>query len=282
MGAIASIFGYLLNAIYSIVQNYGIAIILFSVVLKIVLLPISIKQQKTMKKTAKMQEKMKEIQDKYKNDPERLNQETLNLYKTEKMSPFSGCFSAIIQIVLLLSVFYLVKSPLTYMKKVDPSVIENYTNEIKQEGQSKNNVYPEISIIKEKGAEDPNVYINMEFLGLDLSSVPTQNLSDPKVYVIPVLYVISSFVSMKLTNNLTAKKKKKQEEGDDKQEGTELDAVAQANKSMMYLMPVMSVSISLVAPLGLALYWLVSNLLMIVERLILNKLDDKEEERENA
>ena len=49
-----------------------------------------------------------------------------------------------------------------------------------------------------------------------------------------------------------------------------------------YLMPVMSVSISLVAPLGLALYWLVSNLLMIVERLILNKLDDKEEERENA
>ena len=168
------------------------------------------------------------------------------------------------------------------MKKVDPSVIENYTNEIKQEGQSKNNVYPEISIIKEKGAEDPNVYINMEFLGLDLSSVPTQNLSDPKVYVIPVLYVISSFVSMKLTNNLTAKKKKKQEEGDGKQEGTELDAVAQANKSMMYLMPVMSVSISLVAPLGLALYWLVSNLLMIVERLILNKLDDKEEERENA
>lgn len=282
MGAIASIFGYLLNAIYNIVQNYGIAIILFSVVLKIVLLPISIKQQKTMKKTAKMQEKMKEIQDKYKNDPERLNQETLNLYKTEKMSPFSGCFSAIIQIVLLLSVFYLVKSPLTYMKKVDPSVIENYTNEIKQEGQSKNNVYPEISIIKEKGAEDPNVYINMEFLGLDLSSVPTQNLSDPKVYVIPVLYVISSFVSMKLTNNLTAKKKKKQEEGDGKQEGTELDAVAQANKSMMYLMPVMSVSISLVAPLGLALYWLVSNLLMIVERLILNKLDDKEEERENA
>ena len=85
----ANIFGYVLNFIYNIIQNYGLAIILFSILIKLVLLPLSIKQQKTMKKSAKIQEEVKAIQDKYKNNPEKLNQETLALYKRENMSPFS-------------------------------------------------------------------------------------------------------------------------------------------------------------------------------------------------
>ena len=88
----ANIFGYVLNILYQIVNNYGFAIILFSVILKLIMLPISIKQQKTMKKTAKIQEEMMKIQDKYKNNPEKLNQETIDLYKREKMSPFSRMF----------------------------------------------------------------------------------------------------------------------------------------------------------------------------------------------
>ncbi len=67
----ANIFGYVLNILYQFVSNYGVAIILFSVILKLIMLPISIKQQKTMKKSAKIQEKMKELQDKYKNNPEK-------------------------------------------------------------------------------------------------------------------------------------------------------------------------------------------------------------------
>lgn len=274
MGFFADIFGYVLNFLYQIVSNYGLAIILFSIVLKIIMLPISIKQQKTMKKSAKVQEEMKKIQDKYKSNPEKLNQETVELYKREKMSPFSGCLSAIVQIVILFAVFYLVRSPLTYMKKVDPALIEQYTNEIKQEENSKNSAYPEISIIKAKGSQDDRVNINMEFLGLDLSSVPTQSLSDWRVYIIPGLYVITSFFSMRLTTNMQTKKK--DEQGNDKP--AEMDPMTQANKSMSYIMPIMSISIAIIAPLGLALYWLVSNVLMIGERLFLNKfLKDKEE-----
>ena len=85
----ANIFGYILNFIYGIVNNYGLAIILFTILLKLIILPISIKQQKTMKKSSKIQVKVKEIQDKYKNDPVRMNQEVMNLYKEENMSPFS-------------------------------------------------------------------------------------------------------------------------------------------------------------------------------------------------
>ena len=132
MGAITNIFGYILNLLYEFFNNYGIAIIILSVLLRIILIPITIKQQSTMKKTAKLQEQMKILQVKYKNNPEKLNQEMMNLYKTEKMSPFSGCFSSIIQLVIVLSMFWLVSQPLTYMKKVDPEIINNYKQEISQ------------------------------------------------------------------------------------------------------------------------------------------------------
>ena len=265
----ANMFGYLLNFIYEIVKNYGLAIIFFSIIIKIVLLPLSIKQQKTMKKSVKIQEKMKELQFKYKNNPEMLNKETMALYKSENMSPFSGCFSSIIQIILLLSVFFLVQSPLTYMRKVDTAVIDDYKSKIEQQGESVGGLnYPEIRIIKENGQQDETVYINMEFLGLDLSMVPLSDSTDYRAFIIPALYVISSLVSMRLSLNMN--KKKKKENGEEGQ-NNEMDAIAEANKNMMYIMPVMSLSISLIAPLGLALYWLVNNLLMIVEKLVMNK-----------
>ena len=282
----ANIFGYLLDFLYSLVSNYGLAIILFSIILKLLMLPLSIKQQKSMKKNAKIQEEMKQIQFKYKNDPEKLNQETIELYKREKMSPFSGCFSAIIQIILLFSVFYLVRAPLTYMKKIDTNIIGKYETQVKEEGLSTNSAYPEIEIIREidklkelekneNKEEIDTLKINMEFFGLDLSKVPTQNLNDFKVYIIPVLYVISSFISMRISTSMQSKQK----DGETENKETEFNSVEQANKSMSLIMPIMSVSIAIIAPLGLALYWLVNNVLMILERLILNKLiKDKEEE----
>ena len=159
-----------------------------------------------MKKTAKVQEEIKKLQVKYKNNPEGLQRETMEVYKREKVNPFGGCFSAIVQIILLFSIFYLVRSPLTYMKKVDPKIIEQYTNEINEGGAK--DAYPEISIIREKASSDENVYINMEFLGLDLSSIPSRDISDWKTYVIPVLYVISTFISMRITTSMQKKQKK--------------------------------------------------------------------------
>ncbi len=289
MGAISNLFGYLLNWLYQIFNNYGVAIIVFSVLLRIILIPITIKQQKSMKKSAEMQEKMNEIQRKYRNNPEKLNQETIDLYKREKMSPFTGCLSSILQIIIILAVFYLVSKPLTYMKKVDTGLIDKYVQEIKEEtGTSP--AYTEIAVIQKKAAEDSNVYINMEFLGLDLSKVPNQNLTDYKVYIIPILYVITTFISIKITNNLQSKKKKdvkliessengeKSKEEVDPQEEA-LESMQQMNKSMSYMMPIMSVFIAFIAPLGLALYWFVSNVLMIIERLIINKFDESKEEK---
>ena len=122
--------------------------------------------------------------------------------------------------------------------------------------------------------------LNMNFLGLDLSKVPTQSLNDYKVYIIPILYVISSFVSIKMTTNMQNNKEDKKETSGEN--ASEIEAMQSMNKSMTYMMPIMSVSIAVIAPLGLALYWLVSNVLMIVERLIIQKIMNSKEENENA
>lgn len=292
---LASLFGYLLLFLYNIVNNYGIAIILFTIMIKILLLPLSIKQQKTMRTSAKLQEKMKVIQFKYKNDSEKMNQEIMNLYKTEKMNPFSGCLTAIIQLFLLLSIFYLVRSPITYMQKIPVDDMNHYISQLQEEGKEISKVYPEIDLIreynwlKEKNPEDTNVEklnFQMNFLGVDLSKVPQQNMTDYTVYIIPILYILSSFISIRMTTSMQQNKKKKEtvidgETGQEMKENeNEMDAVMQTNKMMSWMMPIMSISIAFVAPLGLALYWLVSNVLMILERLILDKVIKQEDEEE--
>lgn len=289
----ANIFGYLLQFVYNIVNNYGLAIILFTIVIKIILLPLSIKQQRTLKKSNELQEKMKVIQFKYKNDPEKMNQEMMNLYKTENMSPFSGCLTAIVQLLLLLSIFYLVRSPLTFMEKLPQEDINRYVEQMQQNGKFVSQVYPEIDLIrehdwlKEQNPDDQNVdklNLQMNFLGLDLSKIPQQNMTDYTVYIIPALYILSSFVSIKMTTAMQQKNAKKQKEKATQIDGTtgkelvpqeennEMDAVMQTNKMMSWMMPIMSISIAFIAPLGLALYWLMSNILMIAERLILDKV----------
>ena len=288
----ANIFGYILNIINNFVGNYGLAIILFTVLIKLLMLPLSIKQQKTMKKSAKLQEQMKILQFKYKNDPEKLNREMMDLYKKENMSPFSGCLSAILQFILLISIFYMVRNPLTYMEKIDATQLNVYVQQMKDDGKEVSQAYSEIDIVREleylkdKLPEDENlrkINLNMQFLGLDLGKIPQQNLNDWTVYIIPILYIISTFISMRITTSMQTKKKKnedviditedkenKENSGEERNEME--DAMAQSNKMMSWMMPIMSVSISLVAPLGLALYWLINNVLMIFERLILDKV----------
>ena len=318
-------FGYILNYIYGIVNNYGLAIIIFTILLRLLMLPFSIKQQKTMKKTAKVQELGREIQTKYANDSVRQAQEMQALYKAENVSPFSGCLFTIIQMFIILAMFWLVSSPLTYMRHVDSEKIDKYVSEIQESGTQVR--YREIAVIKAYRDKDPEININMNFLSLDLSDVPWENIKNPKVLIIPILYVCTSIISMKLTPGAPQKKKEEEKEKnveltkndvvkdgpitnlgenteiekveetkteikDDKKEenkalvkkeepkkdNDDLEAMDEMNKQMRLMMPVMSVSIALVAPLGLALYWLFSNLVIIGERVITNIFfKDKEE-----
>ena len=122
-----------------------------------------------------------------------------------------------------------------------------------------------IEIINKKAHENNAVNINMNFLNLDLSKIPNQNMDDYKVYIIPILYVISSFISIKVTSNMQNKLKNEENQTD------ELNPMADMGKGMSYIMPMMTLSIAFIAPLGLALYWFISNLLILIERFIIKK-----------
>lgn len=290
---LAEIFGYLLNLIYGVVNNYGLAIILFTIAVQIILLPFSIKQQKTMIKNNKIQAKVKELQEKYKNDQVRLGQETMDLYKAEKMSPCSGCLGSILQLILFVSIFYLVRQPLTYMERLDADKINQYVEKYQISQQSN---YKEIDIIREaKKAGDDSISIDMNFLGIDLSNVPSRNWGDPTVYIIPGLYVISSIISMRITMNAGKKKLTKEEKEEEERKKREqkalikaddddddFDTVEAMNKQMMFMMPIMAVSVALVAPLGLALYWLINNISSTIQRMIINRFVKSKEEENNG
>lgn len=274
MDWLCNIFGYLLNYIYTFVKNYGLALIIFSLITKIIMIPLSIKQHKTLKKSGKIQKELREIQDKYSNDQERLAQETMSLYKRENMSPFSGCLSSILQIVLLLAMFFLVRDPLTYMLKVPQEKISEYENMINTKS-----AYSEIEVIKEaKTNENIDVDLNMDFLGIDLSNVLISDFNNWTTYIIPILYVSSSILSIKLNSMTTQGKKDKKENKNEKDKDNEENPMEQMNKSMRLMMPIMSVMIAVAVPLGLALYWLTNNILMIIEKLVLNKVYKDEEE----
>lgn len=289
---LAGIFGYLLNLIYGVVNNYGLSIIIFTVAVQIILLPFSIKQQKTMIKSNKIQAKLKELQEKYKNDQVRLGQETMDLYKSEKMSPCSGCLGSIFQLILFVSIFYLVRQPLTYMERFDTDKINQYIDKYQISQQSN---YKEIDIIREaKKVGDSSISINMNFLGIDLSNVPSRNWGDPTVYIIPGLYVLSSIISMRISMNANKKKLTKEEKEEEERkkrekkalvkadEDEDFDTVEAMNKQMMFMMPIMAVSVALIAPLGLALYWLVNNISSTIQRIIINRFVKSKEEENNG
>ena len=183
------------------------------------------------------------------------------------------------------------------MIKIPTENINNYISQLQENGKEVSKVYPEIDLIreynflKEKNPDDENVEkinIQMNFLGLDLSKIPQQNMTDYTVYIIPILYILSSFISIRMTTAMQQKQNKKKEETvidgetgkEVKESENEIDAVMQTNKMMSWIMPIMSISIAFVAPLGLALYWLVSNILMILEKLILDKVMKQEGEEE--
>ena len=108
-------FGFMLNLIYGIVKNYGLAIILFTLLIKIIVLPLTLKQQKSMTKMQRMQPKLKEIQEKYKDDKDKTAQETMKLYKEYGVSPMGGCLPLLIQFPILIAFYQVIQKPVEYM-----------------------------------------------------------------------------------------------------------------------------------------------------------------------
>ena len=122
MGFVAKPIGYLLALIYRLVGNYGISLIILTVIVKLVLYPLYAKQIKSTANMSDMSEKSKEIQRRYANDKEKMNEEMQKLYAESGFNPMSGCLPMLIQFPIIMGLFALLRNPMKYMPD-DPSLM---------------------------------------------------------------------------------------------------------------------------------------------------------------
>lgn len=290
--------GWIIKTIYDFVQNYGVAIILFTVVMKLLLLPLNIKSQKAMKKQQKIQPLLAELQKKYANDQQKLQQETMKLYKENNVSMAGGCLPMLIQMPILVALYQAIQRPLTYMfnvpyKNVPDDILQKVTalkEAVIESGRNIGNLAnldagqllqsSQISISSWAGEVGEKVhewYINFNFLGLDLSRSPQDalsylgdiagNLSIVLLLIIPVVAVISSVAQSKISMKLS---------GQDKKSGN--DQAQAMNGMMTWMMPIMTGFFTFTLPAGIGLYWIVSGFLQVLQQLALNYYFEKKGE----
>ena len=200
---------------------------------------------------AKVQPKLLELQEKYKNNQELYAQEVMKFQKEENFNPFTGCLIALIQIPIILGMFYIVSKPLTHMVKMDEEQIQEYRQELQIENTNGFYSYDEIEIIKQSDKVD----IDLEFIGINLGDIPAKNPSDYKLLLIPVLSVIVTVLSVMITKRMNDNFNKDNQQYQETQKSMNM---------LNYVLPVMSGYIAYQVPLGLGLYWLFSNLLQTI------------------
>ncbi len=266
--AIASVLGYIIRFFYDLVgQNYFITILLFTLFTKVVLFPLAWIQIKSMEKMNKMSVKQKEIQDKYKNDKEKQTQELMNLYKENKVNPLSGCLPLIIQIPIILAMFYIVKQPLTYIVQTPQEEIKTYTQQLlnKEDVNEKEMQANELLIAKEHNLIDMQV-----IPGINLGDVPSNVFSkdenkkaSPISLAIPILTFIVSFLLNKYSQKNTQQTPEQ----------------AEMQKTTNLMMPLMSAFFSYAMPLALGVYWLFGSMLQFVQQFVINLVVKKDKEK---
>ncbi|MPN06890.1 Membrane protein insertase YidC 2 [bioreactor metagenome] len=271
--------GAILKFIYDHIafQNYGIAIILFTVGIKTLLLPLTVKQVKSTSKMGDLQPKMQEIQKKYKDDKEKQSAELMKLYQENNVSPAGGCLPLLIQMPILFSLYYVISQPLKYMVEKSPEIITQLYELIPQ-GTEKIANMKDLSIIAYfshhteqlqaiSNLLKPEDLPNMNFLGVNLGAVPSWNPGsyigpDANIHtflllLIPVLSALTSFISVKYSMKDAPKTS-----------GTEMQASMQ--NSMAMISPVMSGVIAFTVPAGLGLYWIIGNVYQILQQMFIN------------
>lgn len=286
-------FGYLMEWLYRLTGNYGIALILFSIVVQIVLLPMTAKSKKSMMKMSRLTPLTQEIQRKYANDPTRQNQALQDLYKEEGVSMGGGCLWSFVPLLILLPLYTVVRQPIVYMlhenleaanqiieviKAANPAAFGRNAfydqiiaaQYIPQYAEAIKAAVPEISARALEG-------ISFSFLGIDLGAIPQFNIFAASWAwtwmniggtLIALLSagnnVLSMWVSQKLNDSVVTDK-----DGVQDKEAAQNSQAAQTNKMMMWTMPLMMLWIGFTVPAALSLYWLVSGVVRTIEDSIL-------------
>ncbi len=251
---------WILRRIYDLIGSYGWSIILFQLLAKIVLLPMSIKSKKGMMETQRLQPKLQELEKRYKNDKEKYQQEMAKLYQAEGVSPMAGCLPMLLTFPIMIGLYWPISQPLTYLMNLTADqisqirdILQLTTTTHQSEISVAQAMFENFDLIK--GVSSNIIRMDFTFLGMNLGEVPSWRNPTSLLFLIPVLSGLTSFGLTKLTNWLQYKSTGNMPEG---QDGT-----------MMLMMPLMSVWFGFTLPAGLGVYWIASNITAALQEVFL-------------
>ena len=294
-------FAWLVRLLYNLTGSYGMAIILFTVVLKLILLPFQLKSKKSMMRMNRMNGKIQEIQKKYANNQVKMQEEMQKLYQEEGVSPMSGCLWSFLPLPILLALYSIMRQPITHLMMLSNDVVQELVAKITAMGVDMSGIvmmkngaavvkdgvtqlqpYGQINLVKAVTEHYPEaaagidgwIDLDFNFIGLDLAATPSSVLKTVSfqwaiigLILIPILaglfQLLMSIYTMKSQS----------------QDG----AAAGSMKGMMYMMPLMSVYIGFIMPAALGIYWIAQSVFSLLQEVIMTKFFNKKlEEEENA
>ena len=292
--AIGKLFGQLLLWLFDVVGNYGVAIILFALVVKLIMLPFQLKSKKSMMRTSRMTPRLKELEKKFGNDRQRYQEEVNKMYKEEGVNPMSGCLWSFLPFPILIALYQAIRFPITVMMGVAEDLMAEggaIFNKLAELGYSLSNystsnnatayeqIYQSQFITQNfsafSGLSEQLQELSYQFMGMNLGMVPkllpwnwdpSNMAAEAGLFLIPILSALLSWVSMKISQATTPQTMDQQSN----------------NKTMMLMMPLMSVWICFTMPGILGIYWIAQSVFAIVQDLILNKIYTRQLDIEDA
>ena len=298
-------FGALLGWLYQFTQNYGVALILFAIIVKVILFPLSAKSKKSSMKMSRMTPRVNALREKYANDPQKMNEAMQALYKEEGISMGGGCLWSLIPLLILFPLYTVVRQPMVYILGLELADAEKIIAAIKEAAPALfagNDYYHQMvaaqqipNFVEAVKAVVPGISetalagVNFSFLGIDLGAIPSYNVFAWETFswayigafLVPVLsagsQVLSMFVSTKLNNSVITNEKGIVDEDEAKK-----SQANQTSKTMMYIMPIMSLVIGFTFPAAMSLYWFVQGIVSLIGDVYLTRKYRKIYDAEDA
>ena len=292
-------FGYLLDWLYTFTNSYGLALILFSLIVKLVLLPMSVKSKKSMLKMSRLSPQVKALEAKYGDDKQKYQLAVQQMYKEEGVSMGGGCLWSFIPLLILLPLYNVIREPITYMMHNSRSISEAIVAFLQASGENlgKNAYYAQLAAAGHIGdymeelkslAVTANANLqamNFQFLGIDLAAIPTfrfwdcEGWSEIGLFLIPVvsagLQAVSMWISQKMNNQVATN-------ADGEQDAEAAKTANQTNMTMMLMMPLMSLWIGFSMPAAISIYLIAQAVFGAVQDYFLTKHYRKVYEEEDA
>ena len=277
-------FGYLLEFLYNVTSNYGVALILFSVIVKLLLMPTSVKTKRNSMKMSRLSPQLKELERKYSHDKTKYQQAVQKLYQEEGISAGGGCLWSLLPLFILLPLYQVIRQPMVYMMHVPQETTQTIISKMVELGADlgKNEYYHQMiaaSKLSDYMDKIPEIAslnidpINFSFFGLDLSSIPQWRLwtlagwAAIGLFLIPLISGginwLSMWISQRQNNSVATNEKGEQ--------GEVADAAASSMKSMMLMMPIMSIWIGYSMPASMSIYWIANGVLGMASEWVLAK-----------